>query len=58
MIEISVCKNCGRPIYFDWRGAHHVQESQALGVSRFGVYDTRLDFSRPECDDPKEAPEE
>ena len=25
MIDFSICKNCGLPIFFDWQGAHHVR---------------------------------
>jgi hypothetical protein len=24
MIEFSVCRHCGKPIFYDWKGAHHV----------------------------------
>ena len=58
MIDFSTCKNCCRPIFFDWKGAHHVKESEALAAAQFGVFDTRIDFSKPECDDPEEASEE
>jgi hypothetical protein len=58
MIDFSTCKNCGRPIFFDWKGAHHISEEGALAATSFGVFDTRPDFSQPECDRPEEAPEE
>jgi len=58
MIDTGTCRNCGRPIFFDWKGAHHVNESQALALSPFGMFDTRLNFSNPECDNPEEASEE
>jgi hypothetical protein len=58
MIDFSVCKNCGRPIFFDWKGAHHVRQDSALPVAQFGASDMRLDFSKPECDHPEEGAEE
>jgi hypothetical protein len=58
MIDFSVCKNCNRPIYFDWKGAHHVHPDRAQALSRLGAYDTRLDFSKPECEKAEEAAEE
>lgn len=58
MIDFSVCKNCNRPIFFDWKGAHHVKPDKALAVAPFGMFDMRLDFSKPECDRPEEEAEE
>jgi hypothetical protein len=58
MIDFSTCKNCDRPIFFDWKGAHHVKPESALAAAQFGVFDERVDFSHPECDSPEEAPEE
>jgi len=57
MTDFSTCMHCKRPIFFDWRGAHHVKPEGALALSRFGQFDARLDFSQPECDRPEEQPD-
>lgn len=58
MIDFGTCKNCKRPIFWDWKGTHHVAETHAESMSLYGTYDTRPDFSQPECDSPEEAAEE
>lgn len=58
MIEFSTCKNCNRPIFFDWMGAHHIKQYEALSISKHFGSDIRLDFSKPECDRPEEVSEE
>ena len=58
MIDFGTCKNCKRPIFWDWKGCHHVAEAQAHALSPYGRFDTRLDYSQPECDSPEEACEE
>ena len=55
MIDFSVCKNCGRPIFFDWKGTHHVKESHSLAAMGAGI---RCDYSKPECNNPEEDSEE
>lgn len=50
MIAFGVCKNCGRPIFWDWRGAHHVKQDHNFDLS--------ADYSKPECDKAEEAWEE
>lgn len=53
MIDFSICKNCGLPIFFDWKGAHHVNPASygPLGMLQFDPE------SKP-CDKPEEETEE
>ena len=50
MIDFDVCTNCGRPVFFDWKGCHHVNPDYNT--------DSSADFSKPACDDPDVAAEE
>lgn len=50
MIDFEVCSNCGRPVFFDWKGCHHAKRSHN--------FDLAADYSRPECDDPEVAADE
>ncbi len=54
-LDFSICRHCGRPIFFDWKGAHHVKESHSLPAMMAGI---PCDYSKPECSKPEEAPEE
>jgi len=49
-IDFSVCKNCGRPIYYDWCGTHHVRQDSVVLLW--------ADYSRPECSTPEEKSDE
>lgn len=49
-IEFSVCENCGRPIFFDWKGTHHVREGTTVLLW--------ADYSKPECSSPSEGSED
>lgn len=53
MIDFSICKHCGLPIFYDWKGAHHVRPESygPLGFLEFSPN------SKP-CDKPEESPEE
>ena len=57
-MDFSICKNCRLPIFFDWRGAHHVTKEGALAVTEFGQFDTRIDWSKTPCGRPEEENEE
>lgn len=54
-IDFSICCHCGRPIFFDWKGAHHVKETHYLPAMMAGI---PCDYSKPECRNPEESPEE
>jgi hypothetical protein len=53
MIDFSICKNCLLPIFFDWKGAHHVRPEKygSLGLLQFSSE------SKP-CDNPQAISEE
>lgn len=50
MIDFEVCSNCGRPVFFDWKGCHHVNPDKFASPA--------ADYGRPECDDPEVAADE
>lgn len=53
MIDFSVCANCGLPIFFDWRGTHHVNPESygPLGLLQF-------DPAAKPCEKPEEGSKE